>query len=325
MKHRVSTFVLAGLIFLVGCGTDYYADKMVMPNTNNGKFDLAMGSSGDDLVAKGKISDHRQGLLADGAQIDYWLINASADITTETEGTAMATILLIHDLGESKASLLKLGQRLSGLGYDVVLPDLRTHGRSSGDFFTYGAKEKKDIQTLMNELLRSKTVSPKIIAFGEGVGGSIAIVYAAEDPNCMGVIAFQPYADLRGSLESQSTFSMLKEETLDEVIDAGCANGDFEPAKASPALAAMQLRCPIRLIRRKGDMGYDADQTQRIYDSTSGHKELEIIGMGSEDWSFVTDSTDYLAAQINEFALGGLVTGYYRDVMKHRRDTTIAP
>ena len=325
MKRLASILILTGLIFLVGCGTDYYADQMVMPSTSSGKTHQNMAGSGESLKAKGKISDFRRAEFADGSQMDYWLINASPEVTVETDGAAMATIILLHDLGDSKSSMLKLGQRLSELGYDVVLPDLRTHGRSSGNFFTYGAREQEDLRTLMDQLLREQVVSPKIIAFGDGVGGSIAIIYAASDPNCMGVVANQPYSDLRGTLEGDSAFNMLKEDGVDDVIDAGCAKGDFRPGDASAALSAMQLRCPIRVIRRDSDVGYDSDQAQRIYDCTSGHKEMEVVEYGSEDWSYKTGTTEFFATEINEFALGGLVTGYYRDVMKQRQAAGTAP
>ena len=173
----------------------------------------------------------------------------------------------------------------------------------------------------MDQLLREQAVSPKIVSFGKGVGGSIAIIYASYDPNCMGVIAYQPYADLVGDLESQSSFSMVKDDALADIIEAGCLKAEFEPSEASAALAAMQMGCPIRLIRRKGDMNYPAEETQRIYESSNGAKEMRIVALGSEDWNFVTDSTDFLADQINDFALGGLVTGYYISTTREREDT----
>jgi pimeloyl-ACP methyl ester carboxylesterase len=321
MTRSAQLIILAAMFLLVGCGTDYYVDKMIMPSTQNGRMHQSMTGSGPSLVDSGKISEHRQATLTDGHTMDYWLIKASPEITAHTNNQAVATIVMVHDLGESKSRLLKLGRRLGELGYDVVLPDLRRHGRSTGDYFTYGAREKDDLRTLMDQLRREQAVSPKIVAFGEGVGASIAIIYASYDPNCMGIVAYQPYADLKSDMESQSAFSMLKEGPLEEVMEAGCLKADFEPAQASAALAAMQMRCPIRLIRRKGDMNYPAEETQRIYESSNGSKEMTIVAMGGEDWSFVTDPTDYLAEQINDFAIGGLVSGYYRNTVRERRDT----
>jgi pimeloyl-ACP methyl ester carboxylesterase len=320
MTRLTRALFLLGLFLLVGCGTDYYADRMIEPGTQSGKLRQSMTGSGESLVNSGKISEHHTALLTDGNTMDYWIIKASPEITAHTDGQAVATILMLHDLGGSKSDLLKLARRMGQLGYDIVLVDMRRHGLTSGQYFTYGAKERDDLRTLMDQLLRDQSVSPKIVAFGEGIGGSVAILYGSYDPNCMGVVAYQPYADLKGALKSQSSFNFLTDDQLQDAIQAGCLKADFEPAEASAALAAMQMRCPIHLIRRKGDINYPAEQTQRIYESANSDKTLEIIDMGSEGWSFLGDPTDYLADQINEFALGGLVTGYYQSELRRRQE-----
>lgn len=61
---------------------------------------------------------------SDGVAISTWVYPAPG------EEPALATVLLLHDLGGSHATLEPLAQALQAGGCSVVAPDLRGHGRS---------------------------------------------------------------------------------------------------------------------------------------------------------------------------------------------------
>lgn len=316
MKRTVQLALLA-VACCLGCGPEFYANKMVKVDTTRGKVDQAVLGSPDRLIASGKISSHRHAEIGDQT-IQLWLIQASPEITARTGGQSLGTMLLVHDLHRSKVSMLPLGRKLAEMGYDVVLPDLRTHGASSGELFTYGANEKRDLKVIMDELLREDSVDDKIVVFGAGLGGSIAIQYAAIDPHCVGVVAFQPYADIAGMLRKEATFAFLSDSDLAQVIALGGDMAKFDPAEANAVDAAARLACPLLIIRRRGDMGYPVRQAQAVYDAAGGAKQFLEIPLGGEDWNYTTAPERYLAGQINTFANGGLVTGYYRAVTSGR-------
>lgn len=315
---------LTAAICCLGCSPEFYANKMVRVDTARGRIAQAALGSPDGLIASGRISVHRPARIGDQT-IQLWLINASPEITARTGGESLGTMILIHDIHRSKASMLLLGGRLADMGYDVVLPDLRTHGTSTGEFFTYGVNETRDLKVIMDELLREDSVDDKIIAVGVGLGGSIAIQYAALDPHCAGVVAFQPYADLPSTLRKMSTFALLSDNDLAQVIALAGNIAKFDPAKASTVDAAARLSCPLLVIQRRGDLGYSAAQADSVYDAAGGAKELVEIQLGGDDWSYATAPDRYLSGLINNFANGGLVTGYYRSVMSGEPANTAPP
>ena len=64
-----------------------------------------------------------------------------------------ATILLLHGIYDQKMSLVDLGHGLAERGFRVVAIDLRGHGRSTGDWLSYGVIESHDLSQLLLSLI----------------------------------------------------------------------------------------------------------------------------------------------------------------------------
>jgi pimeloyl-ACP methyl ester carboxylesterase len=292
---------------------------MLNVNANPGKTAMMMTGSDQRLLDKGTITTNPQFTLADGTDIHVWVMLAAADYTVSTGGQPKGSVLMVHDIGDSRASLLKIAKELATVGYDVVLTDLRTHGRSTGEYFTYGAKEKQDLKVIMDQLLRDNTVNPNVFAFGEGLGGSIAIGYAAIDPNCQGVIALQPHASPRSTLKKSMTYKFVKDEQLSNVMHDAARKGRFDLAETSAVQSARRLTCPL-LVMAKADSWLSKDTDSKdIYEAASGPKHMVTIG----GMTYMFSRTIYVAEQIDQFITGGMnVPG--RDSVGHI-DATPSP
>ncbi len=309
---RYAQWILVACLFcLVGCGDEYYQQRMLHPDISSGRLQESMAGSSDTLVARGQVTAARGFDYSDGFRMEFWLINASREITSRTGGEALGTVLLLHDLGESRASLLQLGQMLAQLGYDVVLPDLRYHGQSPAPFASYGAYEKYDLELMMNQLQREGSIHGKILAFGEGLGGSIAIQYAAIDPSCMGVVAFEPYCDIRDVLKTDTAFAFVGNQDMSRIIEQAAASANFTSMDASAFQAVSSLRCPLMRVHRVADMGYNQNQVTALYAQSSAPKEIVAIDLGGEDLSYTLNANNFMATLINGFATGEVVSQYY--------------
>lgn len=293
MKYRLLIGVLTAAV-CVGCGNP--AEQMLQVDANQGKMALAMKGSGKDLQDRYIISEHRTPKLSDGTVLDVWILIASAKATDLTEGQPRGTVLLIHDIGKSKASMLGLGQELSRVGYDVVLPDLRAHGRTGGKYFTYGAKEKTDLAALMDQLLRERTVDSNVYVFGRGIGGSIAIGYASIHPKCLGVIAQHPYAGPRPVLKKRPQFVLMSDNKLSEVMEDGAKLGGFKLEETSAIQAARRLKCPLLILSQSNVFTSDVD-SQAILDAANSPKLKQNIA----SMEYALKPSVYLADKIDAF------------------------
>jgi pimeloyl-ACP methyl ester carboxylesterase len=92
-------------------------------------------------------------------------------------------VLLCHDLGSSKASLVGLGLELHGRGFTVLLFDFRGHGQSEGRSSTLGLKEKRDILGALDYLAqRLGREIAGVGVYGAGMGAHAAVLAAADRP-----------------------------------------------------------------------------------------------------------------------------------------------
>ena len=152
MKRYWLTTALLAAGVCAGCQPSDLARGLVAPNCNPGRIDLAFAGTDKQMIQRKRIDVHRRIRTPDKVMIDVWVIKARP-----TEGAAAkahGTVVLLHGLMQSKACFpcLGAGERLAKKGFDVVLLDLRRHGRSGGKFVTYGAKEKYDIKAVIDTL-----------------------------------------------------------------------------------------------------------------------------------------------------------------------------
>lgn len=57
-------------------------------------------------------------------------------------------------------------------GYNVLLPDARTHGRSAGKYIGYSWVEKEDIRNWINQVIAKNGENSKTIVMGQSMGGA---------------------------------------------------------------------------------------------------------------------------------------------------------
>jgi pimeloyl-ACP methyl ester carboxylesterase len=258
-----------------GCG-EFYARQLVEPKPGRGTVVMGFYPPGGQMRKDQRISRHLVCHRPDGAAIDVWVLNARDPNGRPVD--ANGTMLILHHLDECKGSFLYMStaERLAAMGYDAVLPDLRAHGRSSGKFVTYGAKEKHDLKAVMDELVGHGSVDPNVYVFGENRAASIAIQYAAVDPRCKGVMACAPYTDFRGYARFQHW--AMSEKDFEKTVADAAALADFDPDEASALAAAGKLTCPLLILHGLLDVTAPRAHAEAIYNAAAGPKKMLTPG-----------------------------------------------
>lgn len=108
-------------------------------------------------------------------------------------------VLVLHGIADSRTGAAGFATMFLSQGYSVLLPDSRAHGRSGGEFVTYGLLEKYDVLG-WTHWLRGEGCRD-IYGLGESLGASILIQASALGPDFRAVVAECPYADLRAIAE----------------------------------------------------------------------------------------------------------------------------
>jgi len=114
------------------------------------------------------------------------------------EAQKRSTILFLHGKGGCSTEWRPDALRALGLGYNVLLPDLRGHSPSEGDFVTYGFLEKDDLARLMDSATERFGVDTSRLGIHAcSAGCTVALEFAADRPGIAAVWLESPYADLK--------------------------------------------------------------------------------------------------------------------------------
>ena len=273
-----------------GCGPGgtFAARQLVEPDTGLGR--AALGGLGGP-TANGKVDARRRVEADDGTILDVWVIqgrNASGLVVRPAP--RKKTVVLLHPMLMSKAWWLPLGRRLAADGYDVVLPDLRAHGDSGGQYVTWGALEKTDIRSIVDAAITEDMLSQDVYVVGASIGGCVAIQYAAVDPRCKGVIALAPPTGAEGAARLMSPFSSPSQ--LDDTLTRAEAMAGFNRDQASAVKAAEKLKCPLILVHGLLDVVVPMRHSEKIYAAATGPKQFiklaladhTTVQVGREAW-----------------------------------------
>lgn len=269
MKRSILTFcsALAVCAVLTGCSIDQHAKMLIQQDMGYGKRQYLVLPESGKMVKDGKVSVAKLYTMPDGTKIDLWIYKAS------TKAGGKGTVLVLHELGDSKVTYMRVARKLAKKGFDVVLTDLRAHGRSSGKITTLGALEKQDQKCTIDKLYEEKLISEPLYVFGFGLGGSVAIQYAAIDPRVKGVMAVAPYRDI-GSI-CRKDFPLLGDKDIRKVIVRAGEMGKFDPDDASALKAIAKVKCPVLLVHGKFDMTSPYADSEALLVAAGGPKELD--------------------------------------------------
>src|SRR6185295_3975118 len=102
---------------------------------------------------------------------------------------------LLHGISDSRLGVTGFAPMFVPERYSVLAPDSRGHGRSGGEFVTYGLLEKYDVLAWAHWMRREGC--ERIYGLGESLGASILIQAAAVEPVFRAIVAECPFADLR--------------------------------------------------------------------------------------------------------------------------------
>ncbi len=287
MKNVFVTFcVLVFIAVGVGCDAHHNANakRLIKPASMPGKTMLAFTGTGEQLIKQGRISLHRRLKGLEDCEIDVWVINSRlVDAAKPERKITRGTVVLLHPLLTSKSWFLSLGENLAGHGWDVVLPDIRAHGRSGGEYITWGAKEKHDLKRVVDQLVREKIVSDRIYILGSSMGGAVAVQYAAIEPRCKGVMAIAPPASFRKI--ARRILLLESPANVEEALVRAGQLGGFDPDEASAVAAAGKLSCPLVIVHGALDCVVPFRHSKEIFNAAPEPKRfipLLIDGHASE-------------------------------------------
>lgn len=227
-------------------------------------------------------------IASDSIQLEGFYIPSQLD-------TVYGTFLVLHGIGACKEYMIDLGYTLSSQGINVFVYDSRGHGKSTGDYLTYGYKERNDVVDIINYLDKHYN-TPRYGIWGASYGGAVALNAMSIDKRIeLGVI--------------ESTFASVREVVFDykkrlsgigwhwlsdRVLDRAAAIAEFDPDAANPEDACRKITQPIIMAHGDSDRNISVEYGKRNFAAlASADKEFYIVKGGDHNDMWAVGGEEY--------------------------------
>jgi pimeloyl-ACP methyl ester carboxylesterase len=197
------------------------------------------------------------------------------------------TLLYLHGNKHNIAHLIDHTRNLHDAGYNLLIPDYRGYGKSTGGKPTE-AKMYEDAEAAWNHLLQQRHHDPRrIFIYGHSMGGVVGIDLALRHPEAAGLIVESAFTSMR--VMAQAEHPWLPVDLL--------LNQRFD------ALAKVdKLKVPVLFIHGTWDARTPYRMSQQLYEMAPQPKTLKLIEGGEHDNSSSIGLLEYRAA-FNAFTL----------------------
>ncbi len=219
-------------------------------------------------------------------------VDLSAVFASPGEVSSRPTILFLHGKGGNAAEWEPDAVRALARGYNVLLPDLRGHGESGGDFVTYGLLEKEDLANALESVRERYGVNPERIGIHScSAGSTVALEFAAGRPSVRAIWLESPFAEPREMARHYLSLltgipSFLLGLTARWAVARAVARVERELGvesgsgfdKVNPLRAISRVRAPVLLVFGTGDKLVPPRFVEQL---------AEALPPGSEVWKTI--------------------------------------
>lgn len=186
-------------------------------------------------------------------------------------------VLLAHSIRSNRLEMLSRARFLNEQGYSVLLIDLQAHGESPGKRITFGARESESIEAAV-AFLRETFPLEQIGAIGVSLGAA-AIVLAKHALKLDAVVLESLHPTIEKAIENRLKlhFGEYGSLLLPLILFQFSFYLDIPTEELSPITKINNLNTPLLLISGTDDVHTTLPETERLFATARGPKEIWII------------------------------------------------
>eukprot|EP00986_Skeletonema_menzelii_P015459 scaffold11797_cov144-Skeletonema_menzelii.AAC.4 len=194
-------------------------------------------------------------------------------------------LIYLHGNSSSRTEVIPQLGHLLALGLAVVAFDFSGSGRSEGDFVSLGYYEREDLQTVINYLRASGTVS-SIALWGRSMGAATALMYGSRDNTISCMILDSPFIDLatlaqelveRGKQHGVHVPQIVVSMVMRMLKSSVKQEARFNIKHISPVSHAPKCFIPAMIVAGEHDDFIKKRHAEVIHRQYAGDKNLVIV------------------------------------------------
>lgn len=286
--------------------------------TANYLTDFAIGRRQDipvDMIPKSAGKPEAQTLMENNkrklsAQREKWLSLAAAEPAeiTSRDGLKLKGeilrinneshrwLLTVHGYMGNRRDMRSIAAYYGEKGYHVLMPDLRAHGESEGDYIGMGWLDRTDLQDWISYLLKLDPRA-KIVLHGISMGGA-AVMMAAGDGlpyQVKGIVEDCGYTSVRDifSDELKALFHLPDFPILPIASAISRLKAGYSFGEASALEQIKKCSVPVLFIHGSEDRLVHTEMAYRLYEACPAPKDLLVVEGAGHGASYVMAPDEY--------------------------------
>ncbi|MEL7087827.1 MAG: alpha/beta fold hydrolase, partial [Planctomycetota bacterium] len=187
--------------------------------------------------------------------------------------------LTVHEAEPDGIPVDCLPTLLAEHGYRSVLIDQRGHGRSTGDWATYGVRESRDMQRVLDVLEEKGLLAEPLGLWALSFGGATAVQLAEIDDRVRAMLLISTFASMRDVVPDYGRaigFDFLSDEDFVEVVDHAGRHGGFDPDEANVIDRFARIDTPTLIMHGEDDRLIPIQHAVRLYHAAD-RDNVELI------------------------------------------------
>ncbi len=212
-------------------------------------------------------------------------------------GTIDTYVICVHGYGSSALDMIHIAHSFQDLGYHVVLPDLRGHGQSEGDYIGMGYHDHFDLLYWMGDILK-EAPQAHIVLYGVSMGATTIMLTTGEDlpenviaavEDCGYTTAMEEFSYQMNQQYHISSKIIIKLASLIAKLKADYFFEDVD------ALEALHLSLtPTLFIHGDQDDFVPYSMVHRLYQACSAQKALYVVEGAKHGCAYDKDPQKYM-------------------------------
>lgn len=284
-KKIILTISILLLVVILGAGGlvgNYFYNLALNPFTSK---DMIFGDDDDDTSLE--VEADVNWLIKDSNYIDTYITSSdnlklhAYEVKNENKTDKWA--IVVHGYTSEGKLLSSKAKHLYNMGYNVLVPDLRSHGSSEGDYIGMGWDDRLDIIDWINYIVKNNPKS-EIALHGTSMGSATVLMVSGEKlpSNVKAIVADCGYTSVYDEFSYQlkqlfnlPAFPIMNFSDVVTHIRAGYCLND-----ASAINQVKKSTTPILYIHGDKDDFVPYYMMDELYNATNSEKEKLTIEGG---------------------------------------------